>query len=129
MLWFLRGFGAVCALPLAWMILHSLKAQLSKKKRAWTCIHAVISASVIAYTVSELALGWMHLSQLTRIFCASCWGLLSLGCIISAILDAFAAPDKSYISLRHFNHDFGSLLLSLFTALLPLFPAYLYMIL
>lgn len=71
MLWFLRGIGAVCALLLAWMALHSLKLQFAKKKRLWTFVHTVTAVAITPYTLSELALGWMYLSQLTRNFCAA----------------------------------------------------------
>ena len=126
MLWFLRSIGAVCALLASWMILHSLRLQLSQRKRLWRFIHTVTTTAVTAYTISELLMGWMDLSPSARIFCAACWILLSICCIFSTILDAFADPDKPYVSLRRFNHDFGSLLISIFVALLPLFPAYLY---
>lgn len=126
MLWFLRGFGAVCALLLAGMMLHSFKPLLSKKKRLWTFVHSITAAVITAYTISELALGWMYLSRPTRIFCAACWGLLSLCCLLSAILEAFTDPDKPYPSFRRFNHDLNSLLMSLLVALLPLIPASLY---
>ena len=129
MLWFLRGIGTACMLLTAWMVLHSLKAQLRQRKRMWKFIHTIASIAVPIYILSDLALGWMYLNRFTRIFCAACWIFLSICCLFSAILDCFRNADDPYISLRHFNHDFTSLLFSILVALLPLFPAYLYIVL